>query len=252
MLKKFLTFIAVVAMAGALGLGFLSLYLDKAIKNGVERLGPKLTGTTVRLAGVAISPLSGRGEITGLTIGNPPGFRTDAAIRIGKLRLAVVPCSLLSDRIEIKRIVINNPEITLEKTLHGSNLDRIMANIQDFTGTAGRAAPAKPGSGRQLIIDDLLITNGTVRLSATVLEGRAVTVPLPTIHLREIGRKSGGASPGEVTREAFAAVAHQVKNAVAASAGGAKKVVTTLGSRAREGVRGFIREVESILPGGKR
>ncbi len=55
--------------------------LNRIVKAGVETVGPKVTGTTVTLRQVKISPFSAQGTLGGLLVGNPAGFKTDSAVR---------------------------------------------------------------------------------------------------------------------------------------------------------------------------
>ena len=43
-------------------------------------------------------------------------------------------------------------------------------------------------------------------VSAAELQGKALSAPLPDIHLTDIGKKSGGATAGEVAQQVLAAV----------------------------------------------
>jgi len=246
--KKILIPLIAVATVLILATGSLSLLLNKTVKKGVETMAPKLTGTAVRIDGVSISPFSGKGEITGLMIGNPQGFHTDAAIRLNTLRIAMVPKSLLSGRLDIKQIVIDGPEITYEKALNGNNINRIMQNIQSTSG--GKKSAAQENSGPQLLIEDLLIRNGTIRLSTTLMQGQTLSVPLPEIHLRDIGKKSNGTSVEEVATRVFGAVNREVATAVAGSGRVLKDTAATLGEKAKEGVSGFVKGLGNALQGG--
>src|SRR5690349_11115539 len=78
------------------------LFLDAAIKRGVETVGPMVTKVDVKLDSASLSLLSGSGKIKGLVVGNPAGFKTPSAISVGTASLALEPRSLLSDKIVIK------------------------------------------------------------------------------------------------------------------------------------------------------
>src|SRR5258708_40067121 len=61
-------------------------------------------------------------------------------------------------------------------------------------------APAAKADERKLIIDSLDVRGGEVTVAATVLQGRTLKTTLPPLHLADIGRKEGGATPAEVTQ----------------------------------------------------
>lgn len=80
--------LVVVVILAFLGVG---LFLDKAIKAGVETLGPKVTKVDVKLQSVGLSLLSGGGTIKGLMLGNPAGYKTPFAINVGEASLSLTP-----------------------------------------------------------------------------------------------------------------------------------------------------------------
>src|ERR1035437_10029823 len=93
---RLLIALVVVVILAVLAVGLL---LDGAVKRGVETFGPKLTKVDIKLQSVSLSLLSGAGTIKGLLVGNPEGFKTPSAIRVGEATLALKPGSLLSDKI---------------------------------------------------------------------------------------------------------------------------------------------------------
>ena len=260
-MKKLLIFLLIIAAAGVGAIVSLSIFLDKAIINGVETFGPKLTGGSVTIDKVDLNILSGSGKISGITIGNPHGFATDAAIRLKSVQIAIEPKSLLGDRIRIKNILIDGPEITYETSLKGNNINQIMTNIQTATGdnskkkSTATQTEAKPG--KQLLIDDLRISNGKIRMSVTILKGKALNLPLPEIHLQDIGKKSDGASIDEVSKQVFAAVNKGVGTAVSSSGQALEKTAESLKKTgqealgtASEGVKNIFKGLGNALPGG--
>ncbi|MCX5797501.1 MAG: hypothetical protein NTY77_18575 [Elusimicrobia bacterium] len=169
------------------------LKLGAIVKAAVETWGPKATRTEVRLASVSLSPFSGSGRIKGLFIGNPAGFKTPGAFRMDSVRLTVDLKSLRGDHVKVKEIVVESPEVTFEGSLSGSNLSRIQKNVESF-------AP-----GLKVEIGLFKVTDGKVNLSLTALGSKSLTVPLSDIELRDIGRKSGGATVGEAAKVMFGA-----------------------------------------------
>jgi len=192
---------------------FLVLFLDSTVKTAVEAVLPKITGTPVTLGKANISIFSGRGTLSYFVIGNPEGFHTKEAISVGTIRVAIDVSSLFSDKIIIREIYVDSPHITYEADPSGSNIATIQDNIQKFAGPAKKeTAPAKPG--KKIQIDRFTIQNGKVALSATLLQGNAITAPLPPVELKNIGTGPEGATPGDVAAAVFAPVTHAVQQAV--------------------------------------
>jgi hypothetical protein len=172
--------------------------LNAIVRSAVVTVGPKLTRTEVKLDRVNISLFSGRGRIQGLEIGNPKGYDAPTAIKVGDFEIAIKPSSLLSRVVVIESILIDSPEITYEMGMGDSNLGRLMKNLGGGSPAGKETAKAKPsGEGKKVQINDLVIRNGKIRLSAKGMGGAAGAVALPTIHLTDIGKGSGGASMAE-------------------------------------------------------
>src|SRR5258708_5371275 len=203
-MKKFLVrsfmVLLFLLIAAAIAVHF---FLDAAIKKGVETVGPELTKVTVRLDSASISLLSGAGSLKGLVVGNPEGFKTPSAISVGIASLAVKPGSLLSDKIIIESINVQAPEITFETDLRANNLKKILANVEASAGSdpkapaADKDKAAKPA--KKLQVNDFAISGGKIRVSVTAMGGKAATVPLPTIHLQNLGSGPEGITPAELT-----------------------------------------------------
>src|SRR5881409_3710652 len=101
------------------------LFLDSAVKRAVETMGPNLTKVPVKLDYVNVSLLTGSGKIRGLVVGNPEGYKSPSAIRVGAGSLALKPASLLSDKVVIEAINLQGPEVTFETDLTQNNLSKI-------------------------------------------------------------------------------------------------------------------------------
>lgn len=193
--------------------------LDSIVKDAVEDYGPQFTGVTVELAKVELSPENGQGKLSGLVVGNPEGFGTDAAFKLGSISMNIDLASLTSDTIVIKSILIDGPDVTYEFGEGGSNIERIGDNVQKAAGSSsGGEAKEDDGGGKKMIVESLVISNGNVSVSHPLLQGKKIGSKLPTIRLKDIGKdKKGGASPAEVVEQVMAALEKQIGSAVSAS-----------------------------------
>lgn len=211
----------VIALVVLLILGVLavSFFLDGIVKRGIETVGPMLTKVEVKLDAVSLSILSGSGKIKGLVVGNPEGFKTPSAIQVGKASLALQPGSVLGDKVIIKSILVEAPEITFETDLRANNLSKILANLQETTGggsTSGtnQTKANQSKANRKLEVDDFLISGGKIHVSLTTLGGKSATVPLPEVHLTGLGQGPDGITAAELTKRVIQAIE---KEAVQAS-----------------------------------
>jgi uncharacterized protein involved in outer membrane biogenesis len=209
------------------------LFLDRAVKTAVETFGPKLTKVDIKLNSVNLSLLSGSGAIKGLVVGNPAGYKSPSAISVGEASLSLKPGSLLSDKIVIKSIKLENPEITYETNLKKSNLSTILDNVQQATGGGQQEStkPQQPSTSKEakpakkLEVDDFLITGGKVHVSVTALGGGGATVSLPDIHLQNLGTGPDGITAAELTERVISAIEKS-------AAGVASSAVTDIGKSA--------------------
>jgi uncharacterized protein YacL len=236
---RLLIALVVVVILAVLAAG---LFLDGAIKRGVETFGPRLTKVDIKLQSVSLSLLSGAGTIKGLLVGNPEGFKTPSAISVGEVTLALKPGSLLSDKIVIKTINVQAPEITFETDLRHNNLSKILSNLQEATGGAGKepAKPQEPSQSKEakpakkLQVDEFVITGGRIHVSATGLIQGTAMIPLPDIRLHDLGTGPDGITPAELTRIVLEAIetkaAQAASGAVTDISNGAVNAVKDLGN----------------------
>jgi ABC-type antimicrobial peptide transport system permease subunit len=230
-MKKILLWIGiVVAVLLVIAVVAVKLYLDGAIKSGVEMVGSKLTRVEVKLEKVHLSLLSGSGEINGLVVGNPEGYKTTNAISVGSATLSLQPGSLLSDKIVIRKIEVIAPEITLVGGLSGNNLSKILANLNETTGGHGTRAAAEPATDKaekkanqKLQVDDFLISGAKVHVDVNVpsVGERSSAVAIDDIHLTNLGTGPDGITSAELTKLILAEIE---KEAVKAGEKGASEL----------------------------
>jgi hypothetical protein len=225
------------------------LFLGKIVKAGVETVGPKITQTTMTVDAVDLSLLTGSAKVKGLVIGNPEGFKATNAISVGLATVSVSPMSVLSDKIVVKSVRVESPEITFEGNPFGANnlkklLDNVnaaAASLQSSPSTnqpAKTAAPAKPG--KKLEVDDFLITGAKVHF------GTGPTLPLPDIHLTDLGKGPDGITPAELTKDVLGEVVTGTIKAVGSAIGNigkdAGKVVGTGVNKITTGIGGLFKK----------
>ena len=130
----------VVVILAVLAVG---LFLDKAIKSGRGNVRAEAheSGHQAAVGEPVVAVRLGDHQRAGG--GQPRGYKTPSAINVGAASLALKPSSLLSDKIIIKSINVQGPEITFETDLKNNNLSKILANVQEATG-GGQKEPAKP------------------------------------------------------------------------------------------------------------
>jgi uncharacterized protein involved in outer membrane biogenesis len=232
-----------------LGIIAVGLFLDKAVKRGVETVGPMLTQVEVKVDSVSLSILSGAGKIKGLLVGNPAGYKSTSAIQVGTASLALQPGSVFSDKVVIKSINVQAPEITYETDFKGNNLSKILANLQSATGGSGTnaAQPSTKAAGKKLQVDDFVISGGKVNVSVNVaaLGSQSATVPLSEIHLSGLGQGPDGITAAELTRLVIQEIEKQAMQV--ASSAVAAGLTKGLGNSATGAVDSVTKGLEGFL-----
>jgi hypothetical protein len=203
----------------------MALSLNWVVRTGVQKVGGSVTKVDVKLRSVNLSLLSGAGEFKGLVVGNPPGFGTPWAMNVGTLSLAVEPRSLLSDKVIVRSVLVDAPEITFETDLRASNLGKLLENVTgppaQGQGAPAQASPPAPApqpakTSRKFQVDDFLIKDAKVHISVTPL-GRSASVTLPEIHLQNLGTGPEGITAAELTQRILQAIEKNAAQAASAS-----------------------------------
>ncbi len=214
MLKKIAIGVVVLLLVIAGGVYYLFSNLDSIIKAAIEKYGTAATQAEVKLDSVKISISSGEGALNGLTVGNPKGFATPQALYLGTISVKLDTSSVTgTGPIVIREIVIEKPQVTYEVTNSGdSNLQAIEKNAMAYGGGAGGSTSgssggtANGGQERKIVINDLYVRDGQISISQALLKGKTLSSALPTIHLSNIGKDSGGATPGQIAQQVLGSI----------------------------------------------
>jgi hypothetical protein len=221
-LGKVLLALVILAVVAGLVVFF---FLDSIIKKGVETVGPAVTKVNVTLAAAHVSPFSGSGELKGLVVGNPPNYKSPSSIQVGSVAVALDPASALSKKVVIHKVHVVAPQITFEGGLGGNNLNEILKSVQGTSGASKEGTSREPGSEKKLQVDDFLITGGSVHVISELLGSKELTVPLPEIHLTNLGQGEGGITSAELLERVFSEI---TKAAIAAAGNIAGKATDSL------------------------
>ncbi len=247
--KIFWGAVLVLVVLAVIGIIIAGTFLGNIVKQGVETMGPKITQVSVKLDEVHLSLWTGSAEVKGLMVGNPEGYQSPQAISAGLISVGVNPLSLLSDKIVVRSLHMESPEITFEGGLGGNNLSKIMDNVNAAAKNAAQTgspvstnatAQAKPS--KKLEVDDFLITGAKVHVDLTELGGKETTLSLPPIHLTDLGRNADGITATELTRSVLDAIVTATVKAVskAGISKGAQSLIKDTGKNAGAGVSNII------------
>ena len=147
-MKNIIIVFAAVIILLIAGVVFFTLNIDSIIKKGVETAGPKILKAPVTLDDVDTSLFRGKASLEGLTIGNPEGFKSEYAFRLGKTDLDLNIKSITSEKIHIRSLVIESPEIMYEGALgKNNNLSKLQSNFESMTSGSDKKESGSEGEG---------------------------------------------------------------------------------------------------------
>ncbi|PPQ32705.1 hypothetical protein CCR94_04635 [Rhodoblastus sphagnicola] len=139
-----------------------------------------------------------------------------------RIAMQVESSSLLGGGpVMIESVTVIAPRITYEADdpTAVSNLESMKNNAKAHAASSSGMQAAS--AMRKVVIRNLTVMGGALSLAIPVVDS-TLTVPLPPVHLSNIGADTDGATPPEIVRVICEAVADAAKKAVAAAI--AKKV----------------------------
>ena len=132
--------LVIILLVGGVTWYYVNFRLDGAIASGIEEAGSAALGTSVRVGDVKTSIRDGSLSISSITVANPPGYNNKFAISLNSIEAAVD-----YDSFEIKRVIIDKPEVVIEEKGGQTNFSDLLANIG--SGKSEPAAEAKSEKG---------------------------------------------------------------------------------------------------------
>jgi hypothetical protein len=164
----------------------IDIFTDYALKAGIEVAATKTLNVGVNAEEVDFSIMRGKLGISNLLINNPPGYQHDKLLELKDAQIEVNVKSLLGDRVSIRKIKLDGVNVVLEQRGVVSN------NLQDVIKTISDKRKAKGESkrgGKKLHIDNLEISNITVKAKLLPVPGRAdtITLKLDPIVMTDLG-----------------------------------------------------------------
>ncbi len=208
-MKKLVAAIVVLAAIVGGATYWLSGNLDGLVRDAIGRYGTAMAGARVSVDSVQIAVADGKGSLGNLVVGNPAGFKTPHALKVGRVEIEIDPSSLASDVVVIRRIAVLAPDVIYEKGEAMTNFDALQKNIAAYLGPSESKAP-----GKKLIVEELTVRDAKAQASAAFMNGKTVAVPLPDIALHNLGKAKGGITPGELGQEITSALKAKLATAV--------------------------------------
>lgn len=160
------------------------------LRAGVEKGAGYVLQVPTEVGGGTLNLFTGNVGLSGIKIGNPPGYKSEHSIVVGDVSVAASVGSFMSDTIVIDKIAIKGPEITIDTKLTKTNLGEILDQVEKSTGGGKKPTEDTKGqsaASKKLKIQEITITDGKLRVANSALVGAGVAVPIPTIVIHDVG-----------------------------------------------------------------
>ena len=206
--------IAVIAIVVIIGLQ----NINGIVKAAVEKVGPQVTGTEVRLAEVDITLTEGRGTLQGLSIANPKGFSNNNVFSLGQITLQIDPVSITGDVIIIEELTISAAKVLAEqKNITDTNLqallDNVTAGAKNGGGKSGGASGDSSSPEQQIKLAVKQFSFNASELQLVTEQFGEKTLKLPTIKLNDLGSAEKGLTPQQLAHAILKPLLAQAKKA---------------------------------------
>ncbi len=184
--KLFITIPLIIVILLIVAVVLVGLFADRAVKMGVEKGGSAALPVAVKVGSVDLSILGGKLALHDLVVENPEGYKHENLLELESGSVEVNIRSLLSDTVKIKQIKLDGAVVVLEQK------DLLRNNIKDIIKALPKGKEAEEGpaaEGKKLHIEELIISNTTVKLKLLPLPGKVDTIPLKlgTITMTDLG-----------------------------------------------------------------
>ena len=241
--KKYVRIISYIVVAIIILLIVAHLFLGHIIKGSIQTVGPLVTGVPMSVKSVSISVLGDFGvSVKDLVIGNPQGYSSPYALKMGNFQLKVKTFSLFRDKIVVDKLALNGVEVNFETSVIASNLTDINNNVTKFVPRQEKAEKEEekneePAKQPKLQVNTIDISDITVRIVAKGANAAGVPVPIIPIHMSDLGTGPDGITPTALISEMFTKLITSVTSLVTSGASaitdGASSAADAVGDAAK-------------------
>jgi len=163
------------------------LFGNSLLKTGIETAASNTLNVGVKIDDMDFSILGAKVSFQNLVIDNPPGYKHEKLLEVGNTRVAVSAGSLLKDTVNIKEIMLDNVNVVLEQ--RGVTSNNLQDVIKSIPKEEEEPEDETKKAAKKLHIDNLELTNITVRAKLLPIPGKAdtVTLKLDPIRMTDLG-----------------------------------------------------------------
>lgn len=242
---------AVIAVVVLLVVAVLTLpmTIGPIVKTAASVGGPKALGVPVSVGDVKLNALAGNLTVSQVKVGNPQGYSDKDAFAVDKVDVGLNMRSLLSDTIVVRKIQIDAPAISFESKDGKSNFDAIMANAKKASEEENKQTDKEKKPGKKVVIEEFSLNSAKVSFASGMTLGKALTIPLPSVTVRDIGKASGGTTAVDALTEVINGILGGLTQAVTGAAGAAGDLLKGAGGAASEAAKGATDALKGVTGG---
>ena len=196
----------------------LPVTIGPLVKSAAAAGGPKVLGVDVSIGDVKLKPLAGQLIISDVKVGNPKGYSEKDSFAVKTVDIDLKIGSILKgDTIYIEKILIEAPEISYETKDGASNFDTMLAKAksaekEEESDASKDDADKKPK--KKVVIEEFILNGSKVSYASALTFGKPITIPLPPVTVRDIGKADGGASMIEALNQVITSIVGGLKDAI--------------------------------------
>ena len=224
--KKCLKITGIVFGAIIVFLIILLLTLPFIIKNGIYHAGPLITGVPMEIKHISFNPFAGTLTIRDFIVGNPKGYSSPYAVKLGHLHVDVGMTTLFSKKLLLERIEVRGVELNYETSLLSTNIGEIQDNVNKLSGEDSKKEPAqkepakkeeKAAQGKPLQIDYLELKDITAWVIVKGTKAQAPLIVAPIV-MTQLGTGENGVSSVMVINDVLVSMITSVTRLIGADA----------------------------------
>ena len=196
----------------------LLLTLPFLIKNGIYHAGPLITGVPMEIKHIAFNPFEGTLTIKDFIVGNPKGYSSPYAVKLGHLHVDVGMSTLFSKKLLLERIEVRGVELNYETALVKTNIGEIQDHVNKLAGDNGqKSKEEKAAEGKPLQIDYLELKDITAWVIVKGTKAQAPLIVAP-ITMTNLGTGENGVSSVMVINDVLISMVTSVTRLIGADA----------------------------------
>ena len=202
----------------------LLLTLPFIIKAGIQHAGPVITGVPMQIHSISFNPFQGTLTIKDFIVGNPKGYSSEYAFKLGHLHVDVGMKTIFSRKLLLEKVEVKGVELNYETSLLKNNIQEIQDHVNQIAGGAdgkGQKEAAKKeeaAAGKPLQIDYLELRDITAWIVVKGAKAAQAPLMVAPIVMTKLGTGENGVSSAMVINDVLVSIVTGVVRLVRADA----------------------------------